>query len=137
MSRIAWRPVIIGTALVAVAVAAGVGLVLLTDPIASDARSADAPTTTVALPVAPVTVTASADDRMNEFLDQHGNPAAQHEQMRDTAREVCRLLGATGNYNDQVTTLEVHAGMYEALAKMFLNESIDIYCPMYDEMIPH
>lgn len=138
MSRITWRHIVIGAVVVAVGAALGLGVILLTDPLAENARDAEVSTTTVTLPVAPVVVTtpASADDRMNQFLDEHANPPEQHEQMRNTAQEVCRLLGSTGDYNAQVTILEAQANMAPDAAKVFLDSAINIYCPVYGDLVP-
>ncbi len=126
---------VIGIIVIGCALAAGI--VAIADATAHHTTPASDPvTTSVEQTMATPTTEASADDRMNDFLDQHGNPADQHERMRDTAREVCSLLGTTHSYNDQVTILESQANMSEAAAKVFLNASINIYCPVYVELIP-
>jgi hypothetical protein len=78
----------------------------------------------------------SADDRMNDFLTAHGNPPEQQSRMRDVAREVCRSLGTSANYNEQVMLLESRANMAPDAAKVFLSGAIDIYCPAYEELVP-
>ncbi|MFI5782693.1 DUF732 domain-containing protein [Nocardia sp. NPDC051570] len=80
---------------------------------------------------------ASPDDRMDQFLTQHGNPPEQRAHMRDIAREVCSDLGATSDYNLQVSILTIQANMNPDAARVFLNGAIDIYCPVYNELKPH
>lgn len=136
MSRTAWRVIGVFAAVVLVG-AVGIAVWLIVAEKQSQIGAVDAGSSPAAAPTAiAVPVTASADDRMNDFLDQHGNPADQHERMRDTAREACRLLGTTGSYNDQLTMLESQANMSEAAAKVFLNGAIGIYCPVYQELVP-